>query len=165
MDSLKELNEIICGDSLQTVKTFPDKSIDCVITSPAYWQLRNYGYPEQWGLEPTYPEYLEHLWSLMDELYRVLKDEGTCWINLGDSYGIFRGKSGGGADSFERKQTGKDRFTTNKQIIDRLNKSTFEKCLMLIPHRFAIGCTEPDWELRDDLTEEEKKYVLQELLK
>ena len=80
------MNEIIKGDALQEIKTFEDKSVDCVITSPPYWQLRDYGWTGQWGLEKTYQEYLEHLWSLMDEIYRVLKDTGTVWINLGDSY-------------------------------------------------------------------------------
>lgn len=48
-------------DALQGTEELPDKSVDCVITSPPYWQLKDYGYPEQWGLEPTYHEYLEHL--------------------------------------------------------------------------------------------------------
>ena len=76
----------------------------------------------------------------MVELKRVLKDEGTMWINLGDTYGTFRGKNGGGADSFERKQVG-DRHNTVKQIVDRLDKNNrLEKCLLNIPHRFAIRC-------------------------
>ena len=145
-----ETNKIIQGDCLEVLKTFDDKSIDCVISSPAYWQLRDYGWTGQWGLEKTYQEYLEHLWMMMDEVWRVLKDTGTVWINLGDSYGAFRGKSGGGADSFERKEVG-HRFNTKKQIVDRLNKGNYEKCLMLIPHRFAIGCIDRGWILRNDI--------------
>jgi site-specific DNA-methyltransferase (adenine-specific) len=145
-----ETNKIIQGDCLEVLKTFDDKSIDCVISSPAYWQLRDYGWTGQWGLEKTYQEYLEHLWMMMDELWRVVKDAGTVWINLGDSYGTFRGKSGGGADSFERKEVG-HRFNTKKQIVDRLNKGNYEKCLMLIPHRFAIGCIDRGWILRNDI--------------
>ena len=80
------MNKIYNEPCIETLKKMSDKSIDCVITSPPYWQLRDYGYDGQWGLEPTFQEYLEHLWEMMDEIYRVLKDEGTCWINLGDSF-------------------------------------------------------------------------------
>jgi len=91
----KFINKIHQGNSLDILKQMPDNSVDCVITSPPYWQLRDYGYPEQWGLEPTYQEYLEHLWSLMDEIYRILKPTGTAWINLGDTYGTQGGNSRG----------------------------------------------------------------------
>jgi len=80
------INKIYCGDTLETVKTLPDESIDCVITSPPYYQLRDYGWSGQWGLEKTSQEYLDKLISLMRELKRVLKPTGTMWINLGDSY-------------------------------------------------------------------------------
>lgn len=91
----------------------PNEFLDCVITSPPYWQLRDYGYEGQWGMENTYNDYLENLWSLMDEIYRVLKNDGTVWINLGDTYE--------------------------------------DKCLLLIPHRFAIGCIERGWLMRNDI--------------
>ena len=81
-----EINKIYQESCLDTCKRIKDNSIDCVITSPPYWQLRDYGYEGQWGLEPTFQEYLEHLWSLMDEIYRILKSDGTVWINLGDTY-------------------------------------------------------------------------------
>ena len=81
-----EINKIYNEPCLETLSKMDDNSIDCVITSPPYWQLRDYGYEGQWGLEPTFNEYLEHLWSLMDELHRVLKPKGSVWINLGDTY-------------------------------------------------------------------------------
>ncbi|KKN79204.1 hypothetical protein LCGC14_0342210 [marine sediment metagenome] len=79
-------NTVIFGDALEQVRKLTDKSVNCVITSPPYWQLRCYGFDGQWGWEPTFQEYLENLWSLMDEIYRVLTDDGTVFINLGDSY-------------------------------------------------------------------------------
>lgn len=109
-----EINKIYNESCLDTLRRMPNEFIDCVITSPPYWQLRDYGYEGQWGLEPTYQEYLEHLWELMDEINRVLKYNGTVWINLGDTY-------------------------------------TKEKCLLLIPHRFAIGCIERGWIMRNDI--------------
>jgi DNA modification methylase len=129
---------------LDTLKRMQDKSIDCVITSPPYWQLRDYGYEGQWGLEPTFNEYLEHLWELMTEIHRVLKDEGTCWVNLGDTY------ARGTRPKTNNNQTLRD--TNNKIESDtKPNYQGLDKCLLLIPHRFAIGCIDRGWILRNDI--------------
>jgi len=137
-----EINKVYKGDCLELFKQLDNESVDCVITSPPYWQLRDYGYPEQWGLEPTFEMYLLHLWMMMNEVYRVLKPTGTVWINLGDSYNnttVGRNDSsrlGGLPDS-------------TKGVIE---KSKFNsKCLLLIPHRFAIGCINRGWIMRNDI--------------
>ncbi len=122
-------------------KSLPDKSVDCVITSPPYWQLRDYNFEGQWGLESTYTEYLEHLWGLMDELYRVLKDEGTVWVNLGDTY------SGSGGSGGDYNKNG----LREGQPKVRPPKTSQSKCLLLIPHRFAIGCIDRGWIVRNDI--------------
>lgn len=122
----------------------PDNFLDCVITSPPYWQLRDYGYDGQWGLEPTYQEYLEHLWEMMDEIYRVLKPTGTVWINLGDTY----------ARGDRNKNATNDSLRNSKKIIEPNSKPNYgglNKCLLLIPHRFAIGCIDRGWILRNDI--------------
>lgn len=143
--------KVLNTDVLDGFRLLPDSSINCIITSPPYWQLRDYKFEGQWGLEPDYRDYLEKLWSMMDEAWRVLKDNGSVWVSLGDTYGAFRGKSGGGADSFERLKTG-SRLNTVKQIVNRINKNNeMEKCLMMIPARFAIGCIERGWTLRNDI--------------
>lgn len=144
------LNKVYLGDTLELTKSLPDCCVDSVITSPPYWQLRDYGYDGQWGLEPTYIEYLEHLWSLMDEIYRVLKDDGTAWINLGDTYGTLSG----GIRGLERAK--KNGGTISKKNIigqgfEQVKPEGMEKCLLLIPHRFAIGCIERGWILRNDI--------------
>jgi DNA modification methylase len=144
-----ELNKIYEGSCLDVIKTFEDKSIDCVITSPPYYKLRDYGWSEQWGLENTFQEYLEHLWSLMDEIYRVLKDTGTVWINLGDSYSN-SGGSGSGEYSDTHKQFGKIIQGGTKQKPHK-EKGMPNKCLLLIPHRFAIGCIDRGWVVRNDI--------------
>lgn len=136
-----ELNRIYQEPCLDTLRKMPDEFIDCVITSPPYWQLRDYGYPEQWGLEPTFQEYLEHLWEMMDEIYRVLKPKGTVWINLGDTY------SGSGGSGGDYNQNG----LREGQPKVKPPKSIQNKCLLLIPHRFAIGCIEKGWILRNDI--------------
>jgi len=143
-----ETNKIHKGLALDVIKTFPNKSINCVITSPPYWQLRDYGFSEQWGLEPTFEEYLEHLWSLMDEIWRVLKDDGTAWINMGDTY-----STQGGQNTKSHNNKYDSVKLDNKMYGIELLKHTnlSSKCLMLLPHRFAIGCIERGWILRNDI--------------
>lgn len=144
------INKIHNEPCLDTLRKMPNDFLDCVITSPPYWQLRDYGYDGQWGLEPTFQQYLEHLWEMMDEIYRVLKPTGTCWINLGDTYnsgGNTRSNKEGqleGAISHEYlENTG---FTkTNIKLNGK------PKCLLLIPHRFAIGCIDRGWIMRNDI--------------
>jgi DNA modification methylase len=148
---MKEINKIYNEPCLETLKNMDDKSIDCVITSPPYWQLRDYGYDGQWGLEPKFQEYLEHLWEMMNEIYRVLKDEGTCWINLGDSYSTQSGTNAALA-------RGKNYSNNSTYILNRGEskklikpKNLPNKCLLLIPHRFAIGCIDRGWIVRNDI--------------
>jgi len=81
-----KINTIICGDSLTELKKLPDESIDCCITSPPYWGLRDYGVSGQLGLEKTPEEYVAKMVEVFREVKRVLKKEGNCWLNLGDSY-------------------------------------------------------------------------------
>ena len=137
-----ETNKIYIGDSLGIVKTFPDESIDCVITSPPYYQLRDYGWTGQWGLEKTYQEYLDNLISLMSELKRVLKPTGTMWINLGDSY---FGSGHGKWSKYDNGEiTHKDKYYgdgRNASVNTDWDYTIYpNKSLMLIPHRFAIRC-------------------------
>jgi len=134
------------GDALQEVKKLPDKSVNCVITSPPYWQLRDYGFPEQWGLEPTFEEFLEHLWSLMDEIWRVLRDDGTVFINLGDTYSTQSGSMG-----INRWVDPKNPIATNTAFRQTPVINIKDKCLLLIPHRFGIGCIDRGWIMRNDI--------------
>lgn len=146
-----ELNKIYNEPCLDTLKRMEDKSIDCVITSPPYWQLRDYGYDGQWGLESTFEEYLHNLWKMMNEIYRVLKDEGTCWINLGDSYSTQSGTNIAMArgKNYDYEST----YLTNRGASEKLikPKNLPNKCLLLIPHRFAIGCIDRGWIVRNDI--------------
>lgn len=85
---LKELqNTILLGDSLEEIKKIPDECVDCVVTSPPYYALRDYGTGDkQIGLEKTPEQYIGKLVELFREIRRVLKKEGTVWLNIGDSY-------------------------------------------------------------------------------
>ena len=80
------VNQVICGDCLSVLKTLPDQSVNCCITSPPYWGLRDYGVPGQIGLGKTPEEYVEKMVQVFREVRRVLRSDGTLWLNLGDSY-------------------------------------------------------------------------------
>lgn len=81
-----EVNKIHNGNSLDILRTLPDESIDCCVTSPPYWGLRDYGMDGQIGVEETPEAFVNKLADLFDEVKRVMKDDGTLWLNLGDSY-------------------------------------------------------------------------------
>jgi len=140
------IGKVTQGDCLDILKTMPDNSLDCVITSPPYFQLRDYNWTGQWGLEKTYQEYLEHLWSLMDEIYRTLKDTGTVWFNLGDTYSTLSGGMASGDMGI-----GKEESIGNSKLKQTKDNNIPSKCLMLIPHRFAIGCIDRGWIVRNDI--------------
>jgi site-specific DNA-methyltransferase (adenine-specific) len=141
-----EINKIYNEPCLETLKKMPNEFLDCVISSPPYWQLRDYGYNGQWGLEPTFQEYLEHLWQMMDEIHRVLKPTGTCWINLGDTYNN-SGWSGNRKDKYNDQP-----IVASGTKAGRGGQKGFpDKCLILIPHRFAIGCIDRGWIVRNDI--------------
>ena len=77
---------VICGDALEILKTLQDESVNCCVTSPPYWGLRDYGVDGQLGLENTPEGYVERLVGIFMEVRRVLREDGTVWLNLGDSY-------------------------------------------------------------------------------
>lgn len=136
---------IIQGDCLEKLKELSAESVDCAVTSPPYWALRDYGVEGQLGLEPTFQEYITKLCDIFDEVKRVLKKEGTCWVNIGDTYSSVHtgghpsenAKLGGVLKVQERKQT----KITNMP----------DKTLVQIPSRFAIAMTDRGWILRNEI--------------
>lgn len=84
MNNIK--NKIIIADALVGLSEIPDESVDVCVTSPPYYGLRDYGHPNQIGLEQTPEEYIERLVNVFHEVRRVLKSDGTCWIVIADSY-------------------------------------------------------------------------------
>lgn len=105
---------VLQGDALHL--PLADGSVHCCVTSPPYWNLRDYNVPGQLGLEPTPEEYVANMVAVFREVWRVLRPDGTCWLNLGSSY-------------------------VSRQIAS------------------------DEMVLRDDLTQEERRYVLEELAK
>ena len=134
-------NNILHGSALDQLKALEADSVDCCITSPPYWSLRDYKTEGQLGLEPTFQEYIKKLVDIFGEVRRVLKKSGACWVNLGDTYG--RG----------------DRLTNKQQTIEtnadrHLSKNPrtgFDKSLLCIPERFAIAMVDAGWILRNKI--------------
>ncbi len=157
MKNINEIkNTILCGDVLETLKQIPNESIDMVMTSPPYWALRDYGVDGQLGLERTFDEYLDKLCNVFDEIYRVLKNEGTCWVNLGDTYaGNKYGLTDPKASNY---------LNNNSNKLNKKKGQLGGKCLVQIPSRFAIEMCNPNWILREDLTDIEKHFVLKQLI-
>lgn len=83
---MTDKNKIYEGDALKVLKTFPDNFIDCVVTSPPYYNLRDYETENQIGQEETPDKYIENLINIFNEIKRILKNSGSCWINIADSY-------------------------------------------------------------------------------
>ena len=157
------LNTIVCGKAEDVLKTLPDESVNCCISSPPYWALRDYSVEGQLGLEPTFEEYIDKLCGIYDEVKRVLRKDGTCWVNLGDTYNnVPAGKNPGG---FQGKAMRNNPAYDTAQTRQKRNIKYPIKSLCLIPQRFAIEMVNPNWVIREDISEKDKIYVLTELTK
>jgi DNA modification methylase len=137
--------EILVGDNRTTLKTLASGSVQTCITSPPYWGLRDYGEDEQIGMEKTPEQFVEELCKVFDEVWRVLADDGTLWLNLGDSYsGSGKGPSGNlGAKHDERNMEHKH----SAIVPDGLKP----KDLVGIPWRVAFALQARGWYLRQDI--------------
>lgn len=139
-------NNIIQGAALEVLKSLPDECVDMVMTSPPYWALRDYGVEGQLGLEPTFEEYIQKLCDIFDEAKRVLKKEGTCWVNLGDTY------SGSNCGAGDSNSTNRNKPESYKQKYkgQKAGKTQLpDKCLCQIPSRFSIEMINREWILRN----------------
>ncbi len=136
--------EILVGDVLEQLDKIPEKSIDCVISSPPYWGLRDYGIEGQWGLEEDFHQYLVKMKTLMDKIRRVLKDTGTAWINLGDSYGAT-----GGPQVGQTVQGGRNSYQPESRNANK--RGVQEKSRAGIPERFYINCIDSGWIARNHI--------------
>ena len=200
------MNKILQGNSLDVLKSLPDESVNCVITSPPYWALRDYGtdgliwdgdkncnhewlehrkkptggkgsknanvgankndsanmrdhdvvsnfcnkcgaWKGSFGLEPTFELYIKHLCDIFDEVKRVLKKDGTCWVNIGDTYNSLPAGNKKPSGFQQGRSVEADKQTVQ---IQKTTKQTLpEKCLLQIPSRFGIEMTNRGWILRN----------------
>lgn len=205
---MQPTNQILQGDALQTLKTLESNSVDCIITSPPYWALRDYktegqiwdenpnsncehdfsnitrpkptgnvisskttltggkdkirqsggiiqssfcskcnAWKGQLGQEPTIDLYIKHLTQIFTETKRVLKKEGTCWIVLGDTYH----NALKWTNKTELPHTFSNGNNRNYYTTRRMDQNIPEKCLCLIPERFAISMVDAGWVLRNKI--------------
>lgn len=134
--------KILQGDCRDTLRTLPDESVSCVVTSPPYWGLRDYGCSGQIGLEQSLDEFLAQLVGVFREVRRVLKKDGTCWVNMGDSYNAntgagFNGNAKRPASARETRLKG-PKWLKPKELIGQ-------------PWRLAFALQSDGWWLRQDI--------------
>lgn len=138
---------LLLGDALETLRTLPDGSVDCIVTSPPYYGLRDYGTPGQYGLEETPAAYVETLRKVFAEARRVLRHDGTLWLNLGDSY--YSGRGNPGPNSTDSKQSARRGWV---RPVDRPGQSWgTQKSLLGIPWRTAFALQDGGWILRNEI--------------
>lgn len=138
-----EINNIYNLDCREGLKLLEDNSIDCCITSPPYWGLRDYGSPGQIGLEDSIDGYLEVMVEVFREVKRVLKSKGTLWLNLGDCY------AGSGKGVWENPKNVKENYIPKSK---HNGKSGLKpKDLIGIPWRVAFALQDDGWYLRSDI--------------
>ena len=148
-----EIDKIYQGDSLEVLKTFEDNSIDCCVTSPPYYALRDYGVDGQIGVEETPEKYIERLTEVFMDVRRVLKPNGTLWLNIGDSYwgGGWRGSVLN--EHSGRIQQGSKGRHCGEQIPSYNGMSGVykPKDLIGIPWMLAFSLRNAGWYLRQDI--------------
>jgi DNA modification methylase len=145
--------EILIGDVRSRMSEIPDGSIQCVVTSPPYWGLRDYGHDGQIGLEQTPIEYVNEMVGVFREVWRVLADDGVLWLNLGDSYASFRdGKVT--PDTTRGDSTGTlvpKGSAANRMASSFATTNVKHKDLVGIPWRVAFALQDDGWYLRQDI--------------
>jgi len=141
-----EVNQVICGDALEVLQKFPEKSVDMIITSPPYFGLRSYlpkdhsDKKKEIGLEKSIEEHIKVLMGIFKEAKRVLKKEGNFWLNYGDAYAS-QGQLGG--------DFGQDGKITKGLSGRGRTKDIQSKCLLMLPERIALAMIDEGWILRD----------------
>jgi DNA modification methylase len=140
--------QVLQGDCRTVLPLLESESVQCCVTSPPYWGLRDYGHADQIGQEPTPDAYVQTMVRVFAEVRRVLKEDGTCWLNLGDSYASAWSVAGGngrpvGAGSLENG----NRAARPNRLVGGLK----EKDLIGIPWRVALALQADGWYLRSDI--------------
>ncbi len=148
MKSSLPLGTIVQGEAREVMRTWPDASVQCCVTSPAYWGLRNYQAEGktlvgQYGQEPTIEEHIAVLVEFFREVRRVLRPDGTLWLNYGDAY------SSGGRAAYDATSANKGNGAS--QGLDRPLDGLGPKNLLMLPARLAIALQADGWTLRSDI--------------
>jgi len=141
--------EILTGDSLEVLPTLPDGMFQCCVTSPPYWGLRDYDHPAQIGAEESPKDYVKNLVKIFRQVGRVLRDNGTLWLNIGDGYARNGGTGGHGPNAI---------VGNTKKLIQKRNCKVpgvwglKDRDLMGLPWRVAFALQKDGWILRSRIT-------------
>lgn len=143
------------GDALAVLREIPDSSVNCCVTSPPYFGLRDYGHPDQIGLEATPEEFVSRLVEVFREVRRVLRDDGTLWLNLGDSYAGSWGAQGRSGAMADRSVISARQIAAHPHNQSKTGSIRAEgvkpKDLYGIPWRVAFALQSDGWYLRQDI--------------
>lgn len=144
-------NRIICADAIEGLKTLDSESVDMCVTSPPYYGLRDYGVDGQLGIETSPDEYIANLTTVFDEVYRVLKPQGTLWLNIADSYA----GSGKGPMNAKLAGNGKNSKLYQKNsaiyVVPKTWNGIKKKDMIGIPWMLAFSLRSRGWYLRSDI--------------
>lgn len=135
------------ADCLAALSAMEADSVDCVVTSPPYWGLRDYGVDGQIGLEPTLGEHLAIMVRVFEAVRRVLKPTGTLWINYGDCYAT----TPNGRSAADTKASGNDDRTFRDKPFSTIGGSLKSKDLCMVPNRLAIALQDAGWWVRSEI--------------
>jgi DNA modification methylase len=142
------MNQILIGDCKELLKTIPDQTAHCCVTSPPYYGLRDYGIDGQIGLEQSPEAYVAELVEVFREVWRVLRDDGTVWLNLGDCYA----RAGGTTDNTALTRRRELAHCNKEQIrMTKPPENLGPKNLLGIPWRVAFALQAEGWYLRSDI--------------
>jgi DNA modification methylase len=136
------------GDVRQSLAEIADESVDCIVTSPPYLGLRDYGIDGQIGHETTIAEYVATLVSVFAAARRVLTEAGTLWLNLGDSYNAYNGGAGPSSALSQGQSLARPRLSTGYGL---QQKELKPKDLMMVPARVGIALCDDGWYLRSEI--------------
>ena len=148
MPTEAEPARVMCGDAIESLGGLPADSVHCCVTSPPYYGLRDYGMSGQIGLEPTPEEYVARLVAVFREVRRVLRPDGTLWLNLGDSYNAYNGNRGK-SKSFQAATDGE--MPSLPKGYGLTDKGLKSKDLLGIPWMVAFALRADGWYLRQDI--------------
>lgn len=144
--------DVLTGNCIESMQTLPDKTVNCCVTSPPYFGLRDYGMDEQLGLESTPEEYVAAMVDVFREVKRVLRDDGTLWLNIGDSYCAPNGRSSSGNSYAKGPNSALKHLSERQDVgIKRSFGDAKPKDLIGIPWMLAFALRADGWYLRQDI--------------
>ena len=148
-------NVVLTGSALSRLRELDSNSVQCIVTSPPYYGLRSYNAgDEEIGQEPTMQEFLSNLVEVFRECRRVLRKDGVCWVNMGDSYaanGRMRDESESALEEYTSENT-KGRRAQKATVAGKRSLNGFKpKDRMMVPARLAIALQDDGWWLRDEI--------------